>query len=342
MLIALLSACGPEPAVKVEPKIDSADHIGAAPAAAPAAAPTAAPSMVDLAAFPELLKAGGLVYEAPPGYRVVDVPKNERWAHVHALKSTSLEVEIRFGAAPKAVDERLAAACKGAPPCAAVPLKVDVEEMLKVAVLGIAAATGETKIQEFPLDAVRDEFNAHWGGVVGFDVDPAFANYKHGVAVVIHREGRDSAMFVALFDGLGEAVEDERMRAFHALRFAEPFAARESEALAAALVGTRWFCDEEFVNLRFEPSTFGVTVMSVAMLAMGRRQPHERAYYEITYLPGQKFSARAFRVDNWERGDRTSEYTDEERYSYRRKGDTLTLKREGWKDAWKCTLRAAR
>lgn len=332
--LMVLGGCGPA----VEATVERA-AAGTERAAAVAERAAAAPVTVGPEAFAGLLKDVGLVYEAPPGYRVVEVAPSERWAHVHALKSTSMEVEIRFGAAPEVVDIRLTAICEGATPCPAVPLKADVEAMIAIAVEGMAVANGETKAREFPLDAVRAEFNAHWGGAVVFDVDPAFANYKKGLAVVLHREGHPSAMFVSLFDGVSDAVEDERMRAFHAIRFAEPFAVVEGEALAAPLVGTRWFCDQEMVHLRFERSTFGITTMSVAMLVMGRQQPHEWAYHEITYLPGRQFSARPFRVDNWERGDRTPKPPVPLHYTYTREGETLRLKGEGWKEPWKCSLR---
>ena len=79
--------------------------------------------------------------------------------------------------------------------------------------------------------------------------------------------------------------------------------------------------------------------MSVAMLVMGRQQPHEWAYHEITYLPGRQFSARPFRVDNWERGDRTPKPPVPLHYTYTREGETLRLKGEGWKEPWRCSLR---
>jgi len=351
----LLGGCGPGPAaieakveptapaaaveVKVEPAALAAALEPAVPApGVPAVLPASSSARVGAEAFAGWLKAGGLTYEAPPGYRVVEVAPSERWAHVHALKSTSMAVEIRFGAAPEVVDIRLTAICEGATPCPAVPLKADVDAMLGIAVEGMAVANGEIKAKEFPLDAVRAEFNAHWGGAVAFDVDPAFANYKKGLAVVIHREGHPSAMFVSLFDEVSDAVEDERMRAFHSLRFTEPFGVAEREALAAPLVGTRWYCDREFVSLRFERSTFGEITMSAAMLAMGRQQPHQWAYHEITYLPGGRFSARPFRVDNWEGGDQTPRPPAEQRYTYTREGEALTLKREGWKEPWTCSL----
>jgi hypothetical protein len=340
----LLGGCGPGPAVveaKVEPSAPAAAADPAVPAPGVASVPdmaAPAPAKVGPEAFAGLLKTGGLTYEAPPGYRVVEVAPSERWAHVHALKSTSMAVEIRFGAAPKVVDIRLTAVCEGATPCPSVPLKADVDAMLGIAVEGMAVANGEIKAKEFPLDAVRAEFNAHWGGAVAFDVDPAFATYKKGLAVVIHREGHPTAMFVTLFDGVSDAVEDERMRAFHSLRFTEPFGVAESEALAAPLVSTGWFCDREAVYLRFERSTFGEVTMSVAMLAMGRQQPHEWAYHEITYLPGGRFSARPFRVDNWERGDQTPKPAVLQHYTYTREGEALTLKGEGWKEPWTCAL----
>lgn len=297
-------------------------------------APVAPPAPV-VDPFEQLLKERGLVYEAPSGYSVVEVPASERWRHVRAIKSDALDVEIRFGAAPAGVDERLRAACGDDARCVAAPSKAALEGILGAAVVGLAAPGSAPRIKEFPLDAVRNEFNAHWGGAIGFDVDPAFAARAKGLAIVIHRVGRAPAMFVTLYPEATDAHEDERMRAFHALRFGEPFVAKE--AAHAGLAGTFWECSEEFAYLRFEPTTLTVVVLSAAMLVMGNQVPFETDIAELTYLPDGRLSATSFRVDNMERGDRTPETPVAESYSYVQNGESLTFKGEGFEKPWACT-----
>jgi hypothetical protein len=173
--------------------------------------------------------------------------------------------------------------------------------------------------------------------VVAFDAAPELAPHKEGIAVVIYREGRGAAMFAAFYDAHSDALEEEWMRAFDSLTFAEPFAAAESEAAAAPLVGTMWRCDNGFVQARFLPSTWTVIHVSAAMAAMGQSAPFSTSYYEIKYLPDSRFSARVFRVDTMEAGDRTPKQPTEEHFSYKRDGDKLVIDL-GESKTWECEL----
>lgn len=287
------------------------------------------------AGFPAFLQQRGLTFVAPAGYEAVDVAPSERWRHEHALRSSKFKLEVRYGAAPKEVDETLRTTCGGAS-CPAVPSDAVVRSMLASAVRPLAGDGRPRKASPFPLDAVRDEFSAHWGGVASFDVDPGFASYKQGVAVLIHREGKSSAMFVALYDEHTDALEDEWMRAFDSLRFSEPFAPAQSAELASALSGTTWSCDNGFVQMRFRPTTWALVHVSAAMAVMGSHVPYETAYHEVTYLPGSEIAARAFRVDNMEQGDRTPPPpAPEERFKYSRQGDKLVFELDAGKK-WEC------
>jgi hypothetical protein len=290
--------------------------------------------------------AGGLLFEAPSDYQPVIVQKSDLWHHQHALRSSKLKLEVRYGLAPKAVGQQLDAACGGDSRCKAAPSNQVLESLLDAAVAPIAKERRANRRKAFPLDAVREEFNAHWGGVVNYDLAPAFSgDHKQGLAVVIHREGRGTAMFTALYDEHSQQLEDEWMRAFHSLKFSEPFTAKESADLAAPLDGTRWKCDEGFMHMRFMPSTWTIIHVSAALAAMGQLAPYETIYHEVRYLPGSRFSARVFRIDNMEQGDRTPEQPTEERFEYTRNGDELVVRTvgaaqgdAGEKAEWKCTL----
>lgn len=293
-----------------------------------------APSAVS--GFQGFLQKSGLTFEATSGYEAASVTPSERWRHEHAVRSSRFELEIRYGAAPGEVDDLLGTACGS--PCPTVPSNDALESILAAAVRPLAKDGKPRKVKPFPLDAVREEFSAHWGGVAGFDADPAFTEYKQGVAVVIHREGKSTAMFVALYDEHTDALEDEWMRAFHSLRFAAPFTPAQSADLASALSGTRWRCDNGFVHMRFTPTTWTVIHVSAAMAAMGRNVPYETAYHEITYLPDSQLAARPFRVDNMEQGDRTPKPpAPEERFKYTRQSDKLTFELALDKK-WECDL----
>jgi hypothetical protein len=321
------------------PRVLLALLLACTPVAKPEATPDtpAAPRAPPVDPLAQLLNDRGLTYEPPPGYRVLDIPTSDRWPHAHAIASTAMDLEIRLGAAPPAVDERLRAACNADARCLVAPSKAALEGILAASVERLAASGTTPRIQEFPLDAVRHEFNAHWGGAVSFEADPAFARHEQGLAIVIHREGRGTAMIVTTYPEVTDAFEDERMRAFHALRFADPFVA--SDPARATLAGTRWTCgDAGFNYLRFEPTTMSRTTLSAAMAVMGKRTPYETEYAEVTYLEGDRVAATTFRIDNMEQGDRTPKTPIPITYTAKQKDDTLTFTAPDWPEPWTCTL----
>lgn len=283
----------------------------------------------------KFLNERGLAYEAPSGYVAVDVPASEGWAHVHAIRSSTHDVEVRYGAAPAVVAETLGDVCGDDARCAAAPSSAALEKMLVAAVSGLAAPGRVRVVEEFPLDAVRGEYGAHWGGRVDFGVDPALFTREEGTATVLHRVGHGSLMIVSLYreDRTGDSHE-ERSRAVHALRFVEPFAARASEH--AELAGTFWECDEGLAHLRFEPTTLTRTLLSTRTVAEGIRTlaPYETEYAELTYLPGGRLATTPLRIDSEEQGERTPVVAG---YSYERDGDRLTFRGEGWEGSWRCT-----
>jgi hypothetical protein len=141
---------------------------------------------------------------------------------------------------------------------------------------------------------------------------------------------------VTLYAENSEANEDERMRAFHALRFADPPAAPPADN--GTLPGTRWYCGENFVYLDFTAKKLVQTVLSAAMLVMGDRVTYETEYDDITYLPGDRISVVPTRIDNIEQGDRTPKTRTPEIYTARRSGDVLIFGGETWKEPWTCSL----
>lgn len=298
------------------------------PATAPAAAQPALPP-----GFSQLLTERRLAFEVPPSFVATEVKPSERWRHDYAVKSTRFKLEIRYGAAPQVGPSGKPAGESGA--AGPIPSGKDLEALLDTAARPLAKGGSVRKSKAFPLDAVRKEFGAHYGGIAGFDVDPAFAPYKQGAAVVLHRQGRGTVMFVALYDEMTEPLEDEWMSAFHSLRFTEPFVSPESAALGAGLSGTSWRCGDGFVRLRFLESTWSIIHISAAMAVMGNTVPFETRYYDLKYLPGSRFSARVFRVDNMERGDLTPKQPAEELFQYKRKGKKLDLRGPV---KWSCEL----
>ena len=193
------------------------------------------------------------------------------------------------------------------------------------------------RIKPFPMDSVRKEFGAHWGGVVLFEPKSTFAKQKQALAVIVFRQGRGAAMFMGLYDTHTQALQNEWMRAFHSLRFREPMATAASVAHGNALINTRWRCGKAgSVLMRFMKSTWQVIHISMAMATMGRMRAYETITSKVTYLPKGKILSTVFRIDNMERGDRTPAQPKPQKFKYKITGKTMTLSDIGKKLSWTC------
>ncbi|MGB1017083.1 MAG: hypothetical protein ACPG4T_23300, partial [Nannocystaceae bacterium] len=312
-------------------------------AAEPAVEPPVGASMSPSAKVPppvveskldHFLATQALTLDVPDGYQETNAPANPRWSYLHAVKSSTHPVEVRYGPLTSSAVETFTSRC-GDDRCRKTPSDNDIKAVLKAAVAPLGTVD---RVSPFPLDAVRREFNAHWGGVASFDTAPEFAGVSRGVAVVLHREGVGDGMFVALWDAHSNEIEDEWMRAFHSLTFAQPFPPPGAPELAAPLQGTIWSCSDGFVRMRFLSNTWTVITVSAAMAAMGNNVPYETAVHEIEYLPDSKFAALALRVDNMEMGDRTPSNPTKRVFTYRRDGEKLEVDRDGGKP-WECQFR---
>ncbi|MCA9692109.1 MAG: hypothetical protein R3F59_31655 [Myxococcota bacterium] len=287
-------------------------------------------------ALDELLAAQGLTFAAPEGFVAAPPTTSERWPYVHAIKSESRPVEVRYGPLTAAGTAALQRACGEDTRCRTTPSKAALEDILKASVSPLAAEGAELRVNPFPLDAVRGEFKAHWGGAAAFSVDPEVAPLGEALAVILHREGVGDAMFVTFMAEVDDANEDERMRAFHSLRFAAPMLTDEARARAAPLLGTTWSCSDGAVQMRFVADVWTTIHVSMAMAVMGRAQAYETITAQLEYLPDHRFTALPLRVDNMEMGDRTPKEPTAREYRYKVEGDALELRADG--EETRCAL----
>jgi len=219
--------------------------------------------------FSTLQRNKKMLYTPTSGYKPIQVTKNPHWQYLYSVKSSTYPLEIRYGAAP-GVLPALKAACGKELFCQKAPSDKSVRGILKASVAALAKGGVAKRIKPFPMDSVRKEFGAHWGGVVLFEPKSTFAKQKQALAVIVFRQGRGAAMFMGLYDNHTQALENEWMRAFHSLRFREPMAKAASVAHGKALINTHWRCGKAgSVLMRFMKSTWQVIHISMAMAAMG-------------------------------------------------------------------------
>ena len=277
-----------------------------------------------------------LSHKPTAGYKPLPLRSNPLWHHVHSVRSSTQPLEIRYGLALSGFKIQLHQECRGNAACERAPSDVAVRRLLGAAVAKLAKGGKTKRVKPFPMDAVRKEFNAHWGGVVLFEPAPQLAGQKQALAVVIYRQGRGAAVFMGLYDVYTQALGNEWMRAFHSLRFSKWLADPKSVAQGQSLINTRWRCGKGFVHMRFLETTWQVLHVSVAMAAMGQMRPYEQVYSNITYLPKGAFRATIFRIDNMERGDRTPKNPKTQTYTFSLTGRTLSVVGPKGKVKWTC------
>jgi hypothetical protein len=306
-------------------------------ASGPAAVPIPAP---EAQSFDDLLTRYSLSFELPTGFSEVPVQENSRWAYQHAIRSDKAKLEIRYGVIPLDQFETEYERCLADPGCEAVPPNEMHEGIFATMVTNLDVSGELRGIGTFPLDSVREEFNAQWGGALSFDVHPEFARgYTTGLAVLIHRDDVANAVFVGLFDALEGQVEAEWDRAFHAFRYREPIGGKPVSPHSAILSGSVWSCGEEgFVQMRFGDRTWTVIHISAAMAVMGNMVPYETIYHEVDYTDPTHLAATVFKVVNMEQGDLTPEKPPTEIYQHTRNGEQLTLGKVGGEPKWECKL----
>lgn len=189
-------------------------------APAPPAPPVPLP-----AAFRRALAAGHLTFTAPAGLLPVPVLTNEQMSYDYALKSPKQRLEIRYAIRPiTAQMRREYQAAKGQKN----EVLTDPNGLYSVQLQVIAAnvSGGEMpEINEFPPAAVRQEFQADWGGTVLVTPKSQFAGgYRHCMIVALHKQNAADAYYFYLFND--QATLDPLLNSpgpttgpFHALRF---------------------------------------------------------------------------------------------------------------------------
>ncbi|MDA3864154.1 MAG: hypothetical protein PF689_09855 [Deltaproteobacteria bacterium] len=279
-----------------------------------------------------------MIYTSTSGYKPIQVTKNPHWQHLYSVKSSTQPLEIRYGGAPSVLPA-LKSTCGTKESCQKTPSDKALRGILKASVAPLAKGGLSKRVKPFPMDSVRKEFSAHWGGIVLFEPKSTFAKQKQALAVIIFRHGRGATMFMGLYDTHTKALGNEWMRAFHSLRFRESMAKAASVTHGKALINTRWRCGKAgSVFMRFMKSTWKVIHISMAMAAMGTIRPYETITSNVTYLPKGKFLSTVFRIDNMERGDRTPAQPKPQKFKYKLKGKTMTLSAVGKKLSWTCKL----
>ena len=202
-------------------------HVDASPPAAiktaPSPVPTtgAAASPALPAGFREVLAAGHMTFRPPAGTVPTPVLKNAQMDYEYAVRVPGQHVEIRYAIRPLGplLAEYQQAKAKGEDLADPNELYSSLVTMVALNVSG----GDEPVTEDFPAEAVRQEFGADWGTTTMVRAGKEFGpKYAKCMIVALHRQDAADAYCFYLFDkpaDLGLLLDGPTGEAFHALRF---------------------------------------------------------------------------------------------------------------------------
>jgi len=162
--------------------------------------------------FDELINSSGMELFIPEGFSETDIIENRDQAYNYAVINETSKIEIRYKII--AYDSILAAMDKE------VPMFKNGQMLATVSNL----SNGHVKeFQEFPLNAVKDEFGADWGASQSVKLACEFGKgYKYCMINTIHKDGIADAYIFYLCDDIKlllAKMEEENNQLFHTLKF---------------------------------------------------------------------------------------------------------------------------
>ena len=166
--------------------------------------------------FNDLLKRSGLVFNSPSDLVPTKLIENRQMNYEYALKYPNKNFEVRYAIRP--LDNLLNEYNKKTGSAISVNPNKLYGTSLQATVLNISGGN-LSEIAQFDKNAVKQEFNADWGGTTFLEVGKEFGqNYKYCMVVAIHKDNLADAYIFYLSDtkeGFSELVEP----IFHSLKF---------------------------------------------------------------------------------------------------------------------------
>lgn len=161
-----------------------------------------------------------MTFEMPQGFMETGIMDNRQMSYDYAIKHTTKTFEVRFAIRSlndliKIYQEREKNKKPG-------DINTDPNNLYKPAlqatVLNISGGR-MAQINQFPLQAVKAEFNADWGATTFIEVGKEFGqNYQYCMVVAIHKANLADAYYFYLSDKQ-ETINELIAPVFHSLKF---------------------------------------------------------------------------------------------------------------------------
>lgn len=170
--------------------------------------------------FSELLTRSELIFTQPENFTAIEIIDQNTMQYEYALKHNTKNFEVRYAIRP--LDELIKTYEKKEKNKKEGDINIHpnklYETLLQSTTMNISGGY-LPEIVVFDSLAVRQEFNADWGGTTYVEVGNAFgANYKYCITVAIHKNNVADAYLFFLSDNT-ENFDDVMLSAFHSLKF---------------------------------------------------------------------------------------------------------------------------
>lgn len=170
--------------------------------------------------FAEALKRAQMSFEMPEGYTATKVIENEDVGYAFAVKSPDKKLEVRYAVWP--LDSMIA---RYNLPRKEGETMIDpnticqTETLMNMANISVTPLDRLQNIVAFDSDAVRNEFNADWGGTATVELRKSFGQKNKWCSVVaLHKDKIADAWLFFLARNKDELLA-HMDAAFHSLRF---------------------------------------------------------------------------------------------------------------------------
>lgn len=170
--------------------------------------------------FLDRLNRAHMSFEAPKGFIEMPLVKNGQMHYEYALKDTTRDLEIRYAIAPlDSIFIQFNQMEKAGSHMVIGPNKLYYGAFLST-MSNISNGDRRPQIGAFPAQAVKEEFNADWGGSGFCDPGGEFGKgYKYCLGVALHKDSLADAYYFYLTNNMANFSQTSLIPVFHAMKF---------------------------------------------------------------------------------------------------------------------------
>jgi hypothetical protein len=170
--------------------------------------------------FDDLLIRANMTFDSPQDFGETEIIHNKQMNYDYAIKNKDKSLEIRYAVRPldNLLKDYTIKEQNKQPGDVYISPNKFYPAALQATIMNISGGK-MPRINVFPKEAIKTEFNADWGATTITEVGKEFGqNYKYCMIVAIHKDNIADAYYFYLFDKQ-ETIQSALIPVFHALKF---------------------------------------------------------------------------------------------------------------------------